>query len=127
MNNQRVYDKKSEGQELGHFTHRNEAFDCENCGLRIKPRKSSCRNHCPFCLVSKHVDCFPGDRANPCQGLMDMVSYQLTSQKGLVLEFKCRRCGELTKNVAAHEDPIQPDSFDLILKSQQMVKGTGRP
>lgn len=58
---------------------------------------------------------------------MDMVSYQLTSQKGLVLEFKCRRCGELTKNVAAHEDPIQPDSFDLILKSQQMVKGTGRP
>lgn len=105
--------------DLGQFTHRNEPFECENCGQRIMPRKTSCRNHCPYCMVSKHVDHFPGDRANPCQGLMDLVSYQLTSHKGLVLEFKCRRCKKHTKNVAAHEDPVQPDSFDKIINCQK--------
>jgi hypothetical protein len=99
----------------GHFTHRNEAFTCEGCGQTVLPRSVSCRNHCPFCLTSKHVDLFPGDRLNPCQGLMDMVGYETHSKKGLVLLFKCRRCGGGGKNIAAHEDPVQPDRYEMIL------------
>ncbi|WDF05905.1 RNHCP domain-containing protein [Shouchella hunanensis] len=31
----------------------------------------SYRNHCPFCLYSKHQDIIPGDRASTCGGLME--------------------------------------------------------
>ena len=82
----------------------------------MPPRASGCRNHCPFCLASKHVDVNPGDRANPCQGLMDAIDYELSSKKGLVLIYRCRRCGEVTRNMAAQEDPLQPDDYALILR-----------
>jgi predicted RNA-binding Zn-ribbon protein involved in translation (DUF1610 family) len=100
----------------GRFTHNNDAFACEACGAQVPPRKGGCRNHCPYCLVSKHVDVFPGDRANPCQGLMDAVGYETDGKKGLVLLFKCRRCGEATRTVAAHEDQTAPDDYARILK-----------
>jgi hypothetical protein len=98
------------------FTHINEHFCCENCGKPVAPVKTGCRNHCPHCLVSKHVDVFPGDRANACQGLMDAVAYETSAKKGLVLVFLCRKCGAETRNMAAHEDPGMPDDYDKILK-----------
>jgi hypothetical protein len=97
------------------FTHINESFTCEACGRTVPPRKASCRNHCPYCLVSKHVDVHPGDRANACGGLMDLVDYELSSKKGLVLIFRCRRCQSLTRNVAALDDPLAADDYDQIL------------
>ena len=106
----------------GQFTHINDGFICEACGKKVLPRSTSCRNHCPFCLVSKHVDVFPGDRLNPCQGLMDLSGYEMSAKKGLVLRFKCRRCGWEGRNVAAHEDSNQPDRYDIIL-----AKGSLRP
>jgi hypothetical protein len=99
----------------GRFTHINEAFRCEVCGQDVPPRASGCRNHCPFCLASKHVDVFPGDRLNPCQGVMDAVDYELDGKKGLMLLFRCRRCGARTRNMAAREDPQQADLYDRIL------------
>jgi hypothetical protein len=54
--------------EHSRFTHINESFACAACGRQVSPRTSGCRNHCPFCLVSRHVDIHPGDRANQCQG-----------------------------------------------------------
>ncbi len=98
------------------FTHINEHFCCENCGKAVAPVKTGCRNHCPHCLVSKHVDVFPGDRASECLGMMDAVGYELDGKKGLVLRFKCRACGAETRNVAAHEDPVMPDDYDKILR-----------
>lgn len=98
------------------FTHANAGFDCEVCGRKVPPRASSCRNHCPYCLSSKHVDEFPGDRANPCQGVMDAVGYELDGKKGLVLIFRCRRCQAVTRNIAAHEDPDAPDDYARILR-----------
>ncbi|WP_419962425.1 RNHCP domain-containing protein [Psychrobacillus sp. BM2] len=35
----------------------------------------SFRNHCPFCLFSKHLDNYPGDRSSECQDLMRIVSF----------------------------------------------------
>jgi len=35
----------------------NESFICENCNKTIeKHPEGSARNHCPFCLYSKHMD-----------------------------------------------------------------------
>lgn len=99
----------------GRFTHNNDAFTCEACGRAVPPRKGGCRNHCPHCLVSKHVDVFPGDRANPCQGLMDAISYELDGKKGLVLTFRCRKCQEITRTMAAHEDRAAADDYPTIL------------
>lgn len=97
------------------FTHINERFDCENCGYGVTPRAKSCRNHCPRCLVSKHVDVNPGDRLSTCLALMDAVGYEVSGNKGLVLLFKCRGCGAETRNVAAHEDAFEADDYDRIL------------
>ena len=98
------------------FTHINESFVCENCGHEVPPRTSGCRNHCPRCLTSKHVDLNPGDRANACLGLMEAVDYELDAKKGIVLIFRCRRCHAQTRNMAAHTDPHAPDDYDAILR-----------
>lgn len=74
-----------------------------------------CRNHCPFCLCSKHVDIMPGDRANDCHGKLEAVGYELNSKKGIVLRFKCDKCGGTYNNKSAHDDPRQPDDYDKIL------------
>jgi hypothetical protein len=55
-------------------TAQNQGFTCENCGASVAPLSNgSYRNHCPACLLSKHVDILPGDRAyriaeDPVQG-----------------------------------------------------------
>ena len=98
------------------FTKINESFTCENCGKEIPQAQKTCRNHCPYCLCSKHVDIYPGDRQNPCKSLMDPIGYEMSSKKGLVLIFKCRKCKEITKNISLTEDSIQPDDYDKILQ-----------
>ena len=109
---------------LSRFTHNNDGFVCENCGFDVPPRAVGCRNHCPRCLASKHVDVFPGDRANTCTGLMDAVDYELDGKKGLVLMFRCRVCKGTLRTMAAHEDPKAPDDYAkiLALKSGNILK-----
>ncbi|NCO31659.1 RNHCP domain-containing protein [bacterium] len=35
----------------------NEGFICDNCGKTVdRHPEGSARNHCPFCLHSKHMD-----------------------------------------------------------------------
>ena len=34
----------------------NENFICENCGKEIKKAAKTARDHCNYCLYSKHVD-----------------------------------------------------------------------
>lgn len=108
--------------EGSRFTHINIGFTCEACGQAVPPRGAGCRNHCPFCLVSKHVDEFPGDRANECQGLMDAIDYELDGKKGLILVYRCRKCGAQARNIAAREDRILDDDYDRILALKK-----GRP
>ena len=103
------------GQMAGNFTHINEAFVCETCGQNVPPAKTGCRNHCPFCLTSKHVDINPGDRANPCQGTLVATGYELDSKKGIVLLFTCSKCGARTRNKANQNDPVCPDDYSKIL------------
>ena len=102
--------------ETSRFTHINTSFTCEYCQGLVQPLRVGCRNHCPFCLSSKHVDHFPGDRANDCHGQLRAVSYEMHSKKGLLLTFQCEQCGFKGRNKAACDDPVQPDDYDRILK-----------
>lgn len=97
------------------FTKINEEFTCVHCGKTVVAAAKTCRNHCPHCLTSLHVDINPGDRANPCGGVMDAVGYELDAKKGIALIFSCRRCGERRRNKANREEPM-PDDYEAILR-----------
>ena len=50
-----------------------EQFICEHCNKNVDKLNYSARDHCPYCLYSKHVDINPGDRNNTCQGLLKPI------------------------------------------------------
>ena len=93
------------------FTKIDEEFVCHNCGIKVNKLGYTCRNHCPSCLHSKHVDINPGDRAEECHGDLVPVSVEIDSKKGYVIIFKCEKCGAIRKNKAAEDDNI-----DLIIE-----------
>lgn len=85
------------------FQRKIEDFECENCGALIVGNGFT--NHCPVCLYSKHVDIFPGDRAEECQGLMEPIGVELEKGKYVITQ-KCLKCGKLWRNEARSEDDI---------------------
>ncbi|MCL6593459.1 MAG: RNHCP domain-containing protein [Alicyclobacillus sp.] len=97
------------------FTVRNEPFVCAHCGLQVQPAAHTCRNHCPSCLYSRHLDVYPGDRAAECGGLMQPVRVEYNSRKGYQIVHHCQRCGIERKNQALLDDPVQPDSLNALL------------
>lgn len=96
---------------LSKFTKIDEEFICENCGAKVEKLSYSCRNHCPKCLHSKHVDINPGDRAETCHGILEPINIEINSKKGYVVVFKCKKCGQIRKNKIAEDD-----NMDLIYK-----------
>ena len=70
-----------------------ESFICVNCGKEVKPLGYTSRNHCPYCLHSLHVDITPGDRANPCKGILKPIGIGNSNKKGYIINFKCEKCG----------------------------------
>ena len=99
------------------FTKINESFECEKCGKEVIPTDSGTyRDHCPFCLYSKHVDINPGDRSNPCKGLLEPIDLEKGKKDSMVLVYKCQKCGETVRNKMALKTKAQPDDYDLALK-----------
>ena len=89
------------------FTRIDEEFICQNCGKLVKKLGYSCRNHCPYCLYSKHIDVYPGDRLEKCKGELEPVSLEIDSKKGYVIIHKCKKCGAIRKNKVAEDDNMQ--------------------
>lgn len=89
------------------FTKIDEAFICENCGKQVEPLGYTCRDHCPVCLHSKHVDINPGDRLEECQGSLEPVGLEIDSKKGYVIIYRCKKCGKMKKNKAAKDDDME--------------------
>jgi hypothetical protein len=87
-----------------------ETFRCGHCKLMVGPvlYGGSQRNHCPFCLYSRHVDDrAPGDRASQCGGLMEPIG-QFTRPKGEhVLLHRCLGCGFERHNRIAGDDDFE--------------------
>ncbi len=97
----------------------NTGFICENCGCEVQPLENgSYRNHCPFCLFSRHVDVLPGDRKESCGGLMKPVRLAYKSGKGYQIVHRCIKCGEEKTNRIA-EFSIQPDDINELIKLVQ--------
>lgn len=84
----------------------NETFTCLNCEQLIPKAVKTCRNHCPFCFASRHVDGdIPGDRATSCHGEMYPISYEMKNSEIRIL-FACVKCGKNHRNKRAEDDEV---------------------
>jgi DNA-directed RNA polymerase subunit RPC12/RpoP len=83
-------------------------FTCGHCGRLVPPLPSGGhhRNHCPYCLYSRHVDeRVSGDRASRCGGLMEPIGYFQRRNGEYVLTHRCLVCGaERFNRIAADDD-----------------------
>ena len=92
---------------------RNEPFTCLNCGRKVKPAKGGkCRNHCNFCLYSRHIDIEPGDRKHSCGGLMRPKRLE-KRKKGLYVQHECLKCRVQRWNKILEDDRIPSGYFDV--------------
>ena len=94
----------------------NTHFRCINCLKNILPLDNgSYRNHCPFCLVSLHVDQEIGDRKSDCKGVMPPIFILYKKKKGWQIVHKCKKCGFEKANKVA-ENCTQPDDIEALIK-----------
>lgn len=87
-----------------------ESFICDNCKKEIKPLEYSARDHCNYCLYSKHVDINPGDRSNTCLGLLKPIGIEKFKDTYKII-YKCEKCNQIHKNIMAKDD-----NYDLIIE-----------
>lgn len=98
---------------------RADEFRCRHCRAYVGaiPCGGRNRNHCPYCLYSRHVDGkTPGDRASTCGGSMMPVAYFIRPKGEVVVVHRCQVCGfERHCRVAADDD------LDLVLSLPQVA------
>lgn len=87
-----------------------ESFTCDNCGKLVEKLNYTARDHCNYCLYSKHVDIMPGDRKNSCKGILKPIGIEKYKDTYKII-YKCLKCNELHKNIMAKDD-----NFDLIIE-----------
>ncbi len=92
------------------FTKNDNSFICEHCKKEVQPLSYTSRDHCPYCLYSKHVDINPGDRLNTCMGLLKPIGIEKFKDTYKIV-YKCEKCGETHKNIMAKDD-----DNDLIIE-----------
>lgn len=95
---------------MKNFSKLDEEFICENCNKKIEKLNYTSRDHCPYCLYSKHVDINPGDRSNSCKGLLKPIGVEKFKNTYKII-YKCIKCGETHKNIVAADD-----DFNEIIK-----------
>lgn len=112
-------------------------FTCLNCKQVVTIDSdigTAHRNHCPFCLWSKHVDeSKEGDRKSTCQSLMEPIGltfkkekpdkYHLEEKGELMLIHQCLGCGKISLNRLAADDEPQR-LLELVNKSSTFNKKT---
>jgi hypothetical protein len=91
-----------------------ENFVCGNCGCKVLG--TGYTNHCPNCLWSRHVDIEPGDRANPCNGLLQPIGIETKGGEYIIVH-QCQKCGEKTRCKSSPQD----NQEEIILLSQNPV------
>jgi hypothetical protein len=87
-----------------------EEFVCEYCQNKVGKLEYSARDHCPYCLYSKHVDVNPGDRSNHCQGLLKPIGIEKYKNTYKII-YKCSKCQQIHKNIMANDD-----NYDEVIK-----------
>ena len=97
------------------FTKHDEEFICENCKQKIEKLNYTTRDHCNHCLYSKHVDINPGDRQNPCKGLLKPIGIEKFKNTYKII-YKCEKCNQMHKNIMATDD-----NMDLIIELSKNI------
>jgi DNA-directed RNA polymerase subunit RPC12/RpoP len=112
---------------------KNKGFICINCGkwIRVSPHdKTTNRNHCPYCLWSKHVDrSVAGDRMASCNSGMKPIGLTFKSPRvnkwggevrgELMIIHKCVRCGKISINRILAED--NPDEIMKVFELGEKI------
>lgn len=93
-----------------------EAFKCEVCGREVSALKYTARDHCPYCLCSKHVDINPGDRAEDCWSILRPIAIDNAKKGQYKIVYQCDKCHQIKRNIVAKDD-----DFDLIIKIMASV------
>jgi hypothetical protein len=100
------------------FAGKSDEFRCRHCRTFVGPLPSGGRhrNHCPYCLYSRHVDGrTPGDRASDCGASMAPTGTFLRRNGEHVLVHRCDGCG-----VERHNRIAADDDFVLVLRLQRV-------
>ncbi len=97
--------------EHAKFTMIDEKFMCEVCGRKVDTLGYTARDHCPYCLSSKHVDNNPGDRACECHGILKPISIDNAKKDSYKIVYRCIKCGMIKRNKVAIDD-----NMDMIIQ-----------
>ena len=89
---------------------KDESFLCENCKKFVNKLNYTARDHCPYCLYSKHVDINPGDRLNTCHGLLKPIDIEKYKNTYKII-YECTKCHKSHKNIMAKDD-----NMDMIIE-----------
>jgi DNA-directed RNA polymerase subunit RPC12/RpoP len=91
------------------------------------------RNHCPYCLHSRHLDLYEaGDRLSACKGEMKPVALTLKRTRNkygnnrggeLMIVHLCVECGKVSANRIAADD-IADFVLEIYHHSLRMEKST---
>lgn len=92
------------------FQMKDESFTCEVCGRHVTKLNYSARDHCPFCLCSKHVDINPGDRCETCHGILRPIAIEKFKTSQFKIIYRCEKCKKIRKNIIATDD-----NMDIII------------
>jgi hypothetical protein len=129
---------RSDAEKNSHATlsrrqiRKDQDFRCANCNRFVSTKRESCgvnhRNHCPYCLWSRHLDDVPGDRKAGCHCRMNPLGLTLkrTNKKygcihrgEIMLIHECTGCNKISINrIAGDDDPLAIQK--LFLESQSM-------
>lgn len=120
-------------------------FVCMNCHNFVSAEAALSgvhnRNHCPYCLSSRHLDLYEaGDRLSACKAMMKPVGltlkrankkYARPGEGELMLVHQCEECGKLSINRIAADDDNQRilDVFHAALRASgdlsHLLAGSG--
>ena len=110
-------------------------FRCVHCNgfVTLDPGFSGVqnRNHCPYCLWSRHLDLYgAGDRLSACKAAMEPIglTIKITRNKygpgrgELMLVHACKACGAFSINRIAADD--DPRTIFAVYESSIQMAGT---
>lgn len=81
------------------------------------------RNHCPYCLYSRHVDGgVPGDRASTCRSSMEPIGAFERRNGEHVVVHRCLAC-----RFERHNRIASDDDFALVMSLPDIERRPSRP
>lgn len=86
--------------------HENQSFTCIHCRQHVPGQSygTKHRNHCPYCLWSRHVDERIGDRRSGCRAPMEPLAVAARDDGEWTLIHRCAGCGTIRTNRIAGDD-----------------------